>query len=114
MATYELETEFPKIKEAFERVKKDVSKMKKENRLLIEEVEYLRLKVNDNLKKINKNTKQFNEKKKEIIGNLTSKKYHYPDCPFAKRIAEDNRTKFKSVEAAVKEGYDECPCIRDL
>lgn len=47
-----------------------------------------------------------------IIGNKNSKKYHRPDCPGYKDMAEKNRVFFKSVEEAEAAGYQRagnCP-----
>jgi endonuclease YncB( thermonuclease family)/methylphosphotriester-DNA--protein-cysteine methyltransferase len=40
-----------------------------------------------------------------IIGNKQSKKYHRPDCPGYRDMAEKNRVFFKSVEEAETAGY---------
>ncbi|HKR01189.1 MAG TPA: thermonuclease family protein [Pyrinomonadaceae bacterium] len=40
-----------------------------------------------------------------IIGNKQSKKYHRPDCPGYRDMAEKNRVFFKSVEEAEAAGY---------
>jgi methylphosphotriester-DNA--protein-cysteine methyltransferase len=40
-----------------------------------------------------------------IIGNKDSKKYHRPDCPGYKDMAERNRVFFKTVEEAEAAGY---------
>jgi endonuclease YncB( thermonuclease family) len=40
-----------------------------------------------------------------IIGNKNSKKYHRPDCPGYRDMAERNRIFFKSVEEAEGAGY---------
>jgi len=40
-----------------------------------------------------------------IIGNSNSKKYHRPDCPGYRDMAEKNRVFFKSVEEAEAAGY---------
>lgn len=40
-----------------------------------------------------------------IIGNKSSKKYHRPDCPGYRDMAEKNRVFFKSVEEAEAAGY---------
>lgn len=40
-----------------------------------------------------------------IIGNRQSKKYHRPDCPGYRDMAEKNRVFFKSVEEAEAAGY---------
>lgn len=40
-----------------------------------------------------------------VIGNKESKKYHRPDCPGYRDMAEKNRVFFKSVEEAEAAGY---------
>lgn len=40
-----------------------------------------------------------------IIGNKSSKKYHRPDCPGYRDMAERNRVFFKTVEEAEAAGY---------
>jgi endonuclease YncB( thermonuclease family)/methylphosphotriester-DNA--protein-cysteine methyltransferase len=40
-----------------------------------------------------------------IIGNISSKKYHRPDCPGYRDMAEKNRAFFKTVEEAEAAGY---------
>ncbi|HKQ53241.1 MAG TPA: thermonuclease family protein, partial [Pyrinomonadaceae bacterium] len=40
-----------------------------------------------------------------VIGNKNSKKYHRPDCPGYRDMAERNRVFFKSVEEAEAAGY---------
>jgi endonuclease YncB( thermonuclease family)/methylphosphotriester-DNA--protein-cysteine methyltransferase len=40
-----------------------------------------------------------------VIGNRQSKKYHRPDCPGYRDMAEKNRVFFKSVEEAETAGY---------
>lgn len=40
-----------------------------------------------------------------VIGNKTSKKYHRPDCPGYRDMAEKNRVFFKSVEDAESSGF---------
>jgi endonuclease YncB( thermonuclease family)/methylphosphotriester-DNA--protein-cysteine methyltransferase len=40
-----------------------------------------------------------------VIGNKQSKKYHRPDCPGYRDMAEKNRVFFKSVEEAETAGY---------
>ena len=49
-------------------------------------------------------TEDFEESK--YVGNINSKKYHKPTC--GGLPADDNRTYFKTKEAAEKAGYDPC------
>ncbi len=44
----------------------------------------------------------------EFVGSKNSDKYHYPNCSYAKNIAEGNRVWFDSIEAASAAGYVAC------
>lgn len=55
------------------------------------------------------------EKKQEVfVGSINSNKYHLPDCQWAKRIKEENRIWFESVEDAETKGYVPASCIKKL
>lgn len=43
-----------------------------------------------------------------VVGSVTAKKYHRPDCRFAKRIKPENLVYFKSSEEAESQGYVAC------
>ncbi|NYE57121.1 thermonuclease family protein [Carboxydothermus ferrireducens] len=42
------------------------------------------------------------------VGNSRTKKFHYPDCRWAKEISPANRVSFSSREQAVRAGYVPC------
>lgn len=44
----------------------------------------------------------------KLVGSITSKKYHRPDCRYAIKIKPDNRIYFQSQEDAEKQGYLPC------
>ena len=44
----------------------------------------------------------------KFVGSINSNKYHWPDCSFAKRIAEENQIWFSSEEEAKSAGYIRC------
>ncbi|WP_258359433.1 thermonuclease family protein [Moorella sulfitireducens] len=50
----------------------------------------------------------------KYIGNSSSKKFHYPDCQWAKEISPKNRVEFNSREEAIKAGYQPCKECRPL
>lgn len=50
----------------------------------------------------------FKEASDSYIGNKNSKKFHFPDCQWAEKIAPGNRVYFKSREEAIKAGYEPC------
>lgn len=118
-----IKREYAKISFAFKRVKEDILSIKKyiernerEIERLHENNEKLILIVNE-LKNSIKNltgieTKVISEKR-EIIGNIDSKKFHYDDCPFGKKIKKENRIVFKNIDDALKHGFDECVCINE-
>lgn len=43
-----------------------------------------------------------------FVGSINSNKYHWPNCPFAKRIAEKNQIWFSSEQEAQNAGYIRC------
>jgi len=43
-----------------------------------------------------------------FVSSINSNKYHWPDCPFSKRIAEQNQTWFSSEAEAQSAGYARC------
>jgi hypothetical protein len=43
-----------------------------------------------------------------LMGSITSKKYHRPDCRYALKIKPDNRIYFPSIEDANRQGYLPC------
>lgn len=112
---YNMGVEVKKIKAAFESVKQDMLFLRDENNMLKEELAYLKARIESNRSDIEKNKKGLDGvEKKEIVGNSDSKKYHYSDCPFAKKINKENKVVFKDIADAVKQGFDECPCIREI
>ena len=42
------------------------------------------------------------------IGNSNSKKFHTPDCSYAKKLKDENKVSFKTRDEAVNEGYKSC------
>ena len=45
----------------------------------------------------------------KYVGSITSNKYHYPDCKWAKTILPKKVLAFRSVEEAKRKGYIRCP-----
>ena len=43
-----------------------------------------------------------------FVGSVNSNKYHWPDCPFGKRVAEQNQIWFSSEAEAQSAGYTRC------
>lgn len=116
MVEYNLGTEVVKIKESFIKVKGDINALRdgytrmyndknSELKQLREEVKYLKSII------FAMQNKDSVIEKKEIVGNKDSKKFHYSDCPYGKKINIENKIVFKNIEDAVKHGYDECVCI---
>jgi pilus assembly protein CpaE len=49
------------------------------------------------------------ESEPKYVGSITSDKYHYPDCKWAKTIRPEKLISFKSVAEAKEKGYRRCP-----
>ena len=45
----------------------------------------------------------------KYVGSITSNKYHYPDCKWAKKILPQKLLGFRSVQEAKEKGYIPCP-----
>ena len=56
------------------------------------------------------NSKSFSQEKTKgiFVGSVNSNKYHWPNCPFAKRIAEENKIWFSSEQEAQNADYIRC------
>ena len=117
---YDPSIEYKKIKFAFERVRRDVLALREQNSILKEQVAYLKsiVEQNKDLSRKNKDLSEENRaliegtKKVEVVGNSDSKKVHYSDCPFAKRMRDENIVYFKEVSDAIRKGYKRCPCTK--
>jgi hypothetical protein len=48
----------------------------------------------------------------KYVGSITSNKYHYPDCKWAKAIQPEKLIGFSSVKEAREKGYIPCPVCR--
>ena len=44
----------------------------------------------------------------KFMGSVNGGKYHWPDCPHAKRISPENQTWFSSEAEAQANGYEPC------
>lgn len=54
---------------------------------------------------------QTSEKKTgKFVGSVKSNKFHFPDCPYAKKIKDENEIWFDSIEDAEKQGYVAAKC----
>ncbi len=64
--------------------------------------------------KLDNAAKKSNSKKnkQEFVASKTAKKYHVPDCTFAKQITPTKKLIFSSKESARKKGYKACDCIK--
>jgi hypothetical protein len=47
-------------------------------------------------------------KQKKFVGSINSNKYHWPDCPWAKKISPENQIWFSSETEAQNAGYTRC------
>ncbi len=48
------------------------------------------------------------EEQGRFVGSVNSNKYHWPDCPWAEKIGEQNKIWFDSEEEARNAGYARC------
>jgi micrococcal nuclease len=52
--------------------------------------------------------KNWREKSKNYIGNVNSKRFHLPSCPYGKKTAPKNLVVFESSRDAFRRGYSPC------
>jgi methylphosphotriester-DNA--protein-cysteine methyltransferase len=43
-----------------------------------------------------------------VVGSITSKKYHRPDCRYAQKIKPENLVRFENAMDARRQGYLPC------
>lgn len=50
------------------------------------------------------------EKIGKFVGSVKSNKFHLPDCPYAKKIKDENKIWFDSIQDAESQGYVPAKC----
>lgn len=116
--------EFQKISFAFKRVKEDniylstkitnlEDEMNHKLNYLMQEIEILRSRIQELASKrpVEVSNVQKNQEEQIYIGNLTSKKVHVSNCPYAKKITSDNREIFETLNDALRSKYVRCSCV---
>lgn len=109
--------EFLKIRGGFIKVKKDVLTIKQD----INELDKVKANKSELQFLINEVGKLKDEMNKilsqgrfiQLIGNVDSKKIHYSNCPFAKKITDEHRIVFENIEEAQKHQFTPCSCVVD-
>ncbi len=114
--------EFRRISRAFQRVREDMQFLKenvaylrqaerdKDNKIALLEKELQILRYNNSKDKTTGIVKEAVEDT-FFIGNIDSQKVHVSNCPYAKKIAKDNRVIFNTVKSALEENYVRCSCM---
>lgn len=106
-----------------EQIKRAFAKIKEENHHLIrriETLEHTNKKILLRLEELeetveNNNTVQTKEKvPNNLIGNLLSGKIHVSSCPYAKKIAIQNREEYEDIKLALRNKYVKCSCITNF
>ena len=54
----------------------------------------------------------FTDEQDRYIGHVGTLKFHRPACFFGKRIKQENRLDFDSLDEALEAGYTPCPSCR--
>lgn len=47
-----------------------------------------------------------------IFGNTDSMKLHVSNCPYGKKVNQENRAPFETIDEGVKKGYSLCSCLK--
>ena len=106
-----------------DQIKRAFAKIKDENNFLIRRIETLEhtnkkiLTRLEDLEENQKNNTNSNSNEKvplKLIGNLLSGKIHIPTCPYAKKIAIQNREEYDDIKLALRNKYIKCSCINNF
>ncbi len=117
----ETSNEFEKVRQSFGKVKEDINylnsnieqiKAQKADRMTTDQIFLEMAKLRNIIIELSlKDTKEAKCETMGIVGNTDSKKVHYENCPFAKRITKEHKTSFESVQDALNHKYSKCSCI---
>jgi len=64
--------------------------------------------IEQSVSEISQPTNKETTEQGRFVGSVNSNKYHWPDCSFGKRIAEQNQVWFSSEAEAQTAGYARC------
>ena len=113
---------------SFRGVRKDIEELKKEVEFLKDENRELKHTINGTKDDTDELSEELDELKstensnkhikyvdrcvsKEFVASEDGKKFHIPECPFAKNIHPNTKVTFKSKTTALNAGYKPCKCI---
>lgn len=103
-----IKSELELIKRAFVKVKQDnVYLSKRIDDLEKSKEELLRLVLNERNEPVAVKTAE----EEVFIGNIKSKKVHSQNCPYGRKIQNNNREIFNSIPDALKSKYKRCACV---
>ena len=110
--------EFENIRIAFMKAKEDIDHLKsmlfesvEEEAKQQEQIEFLAQEV-DKLK-TELYLSQAPVTEKHVIGNIMTRKAHLEDCPFGKKIKNDKKVDFESIQSAHVQGFEDCVCVKN-
>ena len=64
--------------------------------------------IEQSVSKVSQPTNKETTEQGRFVGSVNSNKYHWPDCPWAKKIAPQNQIWFSSEAEAQTAGYIRC------
>ena len=64
--------------------------------------------IEQSLPKVDQSVDKETTGQEKFVGSVKSNKYHWPDCPWAKKIAPANQVWFSSEKEAQAAGYIRC------
>jgi len=107
------------IRKSFAEVRKDIIEIKNQILRLAEGQEELAKMISKNANghsktKVVERVKvvQAKTKAKTYVSSKEGKKFHIPECPYAKNILPKSKSTFKSKDAALNKGYKPCSCVK--
>jgi hypothetical protein len=95
------------LADSFKNIKKDVTEL--QNDLL--EVNKKQKDLINSLADLKVPKKHRAYSKTKFIASKDGKKFHIPECPYAKNILPKLKLSFKSKENALNKGFKPCTCV---
>ena len=104
-----IELELRNIRKAFRKVKQDnIYLSRRVDALEKSKEELLRIVLKE---KTETKIVEAKSNSKIYIGNTSSKKVHSQDCPYGRKIKNEKREIFDSIQDALKKKYKRCSCV---
>jgi len=104
-----------KVKKSFQLAREDITSLGNSISKLYEQIEKLSAEqqtLADQLKAVKDMKQQKAQKTTYFLGSKETKKFHMPECVFAKNIKKGSKILFPTKNKAISKGYAPCVCLK--